>query len=103
MAGQSYTIRWGAPASMETFDILYSLEGGLNWKKQEIKTTGNSNVWTLPVPPGSANKKKCLVRVIGYWVPDVRAGSPPFRAGASLLACVTPCSRRPVQQITARW
>ena len=66
MAGQSYTLRWGAPAAMETFDILYSLDGGLTWRKQAIKTAGNSYPWTLPVPPGTANKKKCLVRVIGY-------------------------------------
>jgi hypothetical protein len=66
MAGQSYTIRWGAPAAMGTFDILYSLDGGLTWKKQATKTAGNSYPWTLPVPAGGANKKKCLVKVIGY-------------------------------------
>jgi len=66
MAGQPYSIRWEAPASMETFDILYSLDGGLNWKKHVTKTTGNSYPWSLPVPAGSANKKKCLVRVVGY-------------------------------------
>jgi hypothetical protein len=66
MAGQSYTIRWGAPAAMETFDVQYSLDGGQTWKKEAIKTAGNSYSWTLPVPSGTANKKKCLVRVIGY-------------------------------------
>jgi hypothetical protein len=66
MAGQSYTIRWGAPAAMETFDILYSLDGGLTWKKQTTRAAGNSYPWTLPVPAGSGNKKKCLVKVIGY-------------------------------------
>jgi hypothetical protein len=66
MAGQSYTIRWGAPATMETFNILYSGDGGLTWKKQATQTAGNSYPWTVPVPAGSANKKKCLVKVIGY-------------------------------------
>jgi hypothetical protein len=66
MAGQSFTLRWGAPAAMETFNILYSLDGGLTWKKQATRTAGNSHPWTLPVPAGSGNKKKCLVRVIGY-------------------------------------
>jgi hypothetical protein len=66
MAGQSCTIRWGAPASMEAFNILYSLDGGQTWKKEATKTAGNSYPWTVPVPAGSANKKKCLVKVIGY-------------------------------------
>jgi hypothetical protein len=75
MAGQSYTIRWGAPAAMEKFDILYSLDGGLTWKKQATKTAGNSTLWTLPVPAGSGNKKKCLVRVIGYNGQGAKAGT----------------------------
>lgn len=65
-AGSQYKIRWNIPpdSDMVTFKIKYSLDKGVTWKTIGKHLTGSTLDWTLPTP--TKDKKKCLVRVIGY-------------------------------------
>jgi murein DD-endopeptidase MepM/ murein hydrolase activator NlpD len=66
-SGSTQTIEWETPPQAVKFRLLYSMDGGLTWKrihpdkKYVSETTYN---WTVPIP--SANKKTCLVKVIGF-------------------------------------
>ena len=57
-------IQWSAASEAVSFTLSYSLNDGKTWNTIEENVTGNSYHWTVPTPPG--NKRKCLVRVVGY-------------------------------------
>ena len=66
-SGSTQTIEWKTPPQAVKFRLLYSMDRGLTWKlihpdKKYVSET--SYDWVLPVP--SANKKTCLVKVIGF-------------------------------------
>jgi hypothetical protein len=63
-AASTYVIEWEAPPKAETFKLLYSADKGTTWKLIEAGVRGNSYCWH--VPRTGANKKGCLVKVIGY-------------------------------------
>ncbi|CAG1770816.1 partial Gingipain R2, partial [uncultured bacterium] len=63
-AGSAYTIRWTAPQDMMKFTLKYSLNNGNSWKKIAKNAEGTSYEWKIPVL--KKDKKKCLIRVIGY-------------------------------------
>jgi hypothetical protein len=72
--GQPVDITWGAPASAEKFKLFYSLDNGVTWvaiTKDYI--TKKSYGWTAPLL--TANKKSCLVKVVGYKNNGVSVGS----------------------------
>ena len=57
-------IQWSAPSEAVSFTLSYSLNNGKTWNTIQENVTGNSYSWVVPTPPG--NKRKCLVRVVGY-------------------------------------
>lgn len=63
-SGSTYTIQWGAPSNVVKFKLKYSLNNGRTWKLIGKNLTGTSYDWQVPTPP--KNKKKCLIKVIGY-------------------------------------
>jgi hypothetical protein len=72
--GEVTTIEWGAPATATKFKLFYSVNSGATW----VKITSDfvlekSYPWT--VPPLTANKKSCLVKVVGYKNNGVSTGS----------------------------
>lgn len=72
--GESMPIEWGAPASAVNFKLFYSVNNGATWvaiTKGFIQ--GISHAWT--VPSLAANKKSCLVKVVGYPASGLPVGS----------------------------
>ncbi len=63
-SGSIYPIQWVAPPEAVTFKLKCSLNNGGTWKLIESGITDTSYDWTVPTP--RKNKKKCLVKVIGY-------------------------------------
>jgi hypothetical protein len=63
-SGSSYKIQWGAPPAATAFDVRYSMDNGATWKTIASSVSGSSCDWSVPTPLN--NKKKCLVKVIGY-------------------------------------
>jgi hypothetical protein len=57
-------IEWSAPSEAVSFTLSYSLNNGETWRTIEENVTGSSYNWPVPTPPG--NKRKCLVKVVGY-------------------------------------
>ena len=57
-------IQWSAPSEAVSFTLSYSLDDGKKWNTIQENVTGNSYRWTVPTPLG--NRRKCLVRVMGY-------------------------------------
>jgi glucose/arabinose dehydrogenase len=72
-AGSRQTIRWNAAQDMDAFNVQFSLDNGLTWTSVGQRIMGRSIVWN--VPPQSATSTTCLVRVIGFDVAGVVAGS----------------------------
>ncbi len=71
-SGSIYTIKWAVSPQMVKFDLYYSLNGGTTWQPIAKKVPGTSYDWIVPVPTN--NKKKCLVKVIGYDASDIKMG-----------------------------
>ena len=63
-SGSNYTVRWEAPVEAATFKLRLSLDNGLTWKLLAGDITDRSYNWNVPAPLG--NKRKCLLKVIGY-------------------------------------
>jgi hypothetical protein len=65
-SGSSYPIQWEGDALSEAvkFKLLYSLNNGLTWRAINKNWPTNSYDWPVPTPWN--NKKKCLLKVIGY-------------------------------------
>jgi hypothetical protein len=72
-SGSTYTIKWIAPPDVVSFNLKYSLNNGRKWKVIAEGLTGNDHGWTVPTP--RKNKKKCLVKVIGYDDSDAKVGA----------------------------
>ena len=71
-SGSTYVIKWAAPSNVVKFDLKYSLNNGTAWKPIASKVTGTSYNWTVPIPLN--NKKKCLVKIIGYNASNMNVG-----------------------------
>jgi hypothetical protein len=71
-SGSELTIMWEAEPTATRFTISYSLDNGLTWKAIIAGYQGTSYDWPVPVP--SANRPKCLVRVVGFTDTGVRVG-----------------------------
>jgi hypothetical protein len=72
-SGSTYTIEWVAPLEMESFKLKYSMDNGTTWKPIDSGITEKSYDWPVPTP--RKNKKKCLVKVIGYDDSDTKVGA----------------------------
>jgi hypothetical protein len=72
-SASTYVVEWEAPPKAETFKLLYSFDHGTTWKPIEAGVRGNSYCWQ--VPRTGANKKGCLVKVIGYDGSGKKVGS----------------------------
>ncbi len=72
-AHSSYRIEWGAPSNAATFKLKYSLNNGTTWATIANGLTGTGYVWDVPTP--SKNKKKALVKVIGYKANGVKVNA----------------------------
>lgn len=63
-SGSTYEVQWKAPSKAVKFNLLYSNNNGLTWIMIAEGLTGTNYNWTVPIPWG--NRKKCLLKVIGY-------------------------------------
>jgi hypothetical protein len=63
-SGSTYEVQWRAPSKAVKFNLLYSNNNGLTWIMIAEGLTGTNYNWTVPTPWG--NRKKCLLKVIGY-------------------------------------
>lgn len=63
-SGSNFTIQWQAPPEVVKFNLLYSKNNGVTWLAIANNMTGTSYNWSVPKP--LANKRTCLVKVIGY-------------------------------------
>ena len=57
-------IQWSAASGAVSFTLSYSLDNGKKWNTIRENVTGSSYSWPVPTPPN--NRRKCLVRVVGY-------------------------------------
>jgi len=71
-SGSTYTIQWEGSSGV-VFKVLYSLDNGTTWMLIDDNIQGTAYSWQ--VPPLSGNKKKCLVKVIGYNASGKQVGS----------------------------
>jgi hypothetical protein len=72
-SGGIYGICWEAPSNAVKFDLMYSTDNGTSWNFIKSVTGLNCTHWE-EVPVVTANKKKCLVKVIGYDSNAVKVG-----------------------------
>jgi len=72
-SGSTHTIWWGAPSGVANFKLKYSLDNGNTWQLLARDVTGNSYDWQVATP--RKNKKKCLVKVIGYSASGKKLGA----------------------------
>jgi len=72
-SGSTYAIQWVAPPEMVSFKLKYSMDNGKTWKPIASGIADTSYGWAVPRPP--KNKKKCLVKVIGYDGSDKKVGA----------------------------
>jgi Tol biopolymer transport system component len=72
-SGSPYTIEWEAPLGTVSFKLRYSMDNGTTWKPIDSGITETSYDWPVPTP--RKNKKKCLVKVIGYDGSDAKVGA----------------------------
>jgi len=63
-SGSTHTILWGAPSHAVNFKLKYSKDNGATWKTIDSGITDRRYTWNVPVH--KKNKKKCLVKVVGY-------------------------------------
>jgi hypothetical protein len=74
VTGENTLIEWGAPDMAVNFKLFYSVNNGANWKAiTKDFVTGTSHPWTVPLL--TANKKSCLVKVVGYNDKYVKVGA----------------------------
>ena len=72
-SGSPYSIQWVATLEAASFNLKYSMDNGGKWKSIASGITDMSYDWTVPTPPN--NKKKCLVKVVGYDGSDKKVGA----------------------------
>ena len=74
-SGSTYAVKWGAPPEAKNFTLMYSMNNGKTWSKIADALTDVTHDWTVPeFPKIKGNKKKCLVKVIGYAGPEMKVG-----------------------------
>jgi hypothetical protein len=72
-AGSNFKIQWGKPAAVDNVKLLYSLNNGSKWKLIQQNLSGTHHDWSVPVPSG--NKKKCLIKAVGYDLGSTKLGA----------------------------
>jgi hypothetical protein len=74
-SGSDYTVRWDSAPHVVKFNLLLSLDQGTTWTPipEAQGITGNSFGWSVPRPAG--NKKKCLIKVMGFNFSGKKVGS----------------------------
>ena len=71
-SGSEYTIEWGAPEGVASFDIRYSMDRGSTWNLIANGWEDTSYRWQVPIP--TKNQKNCLVKIIGFDSKDRKVG-----------------------------
>jgi hypothetical protein len=72
-SGGTYAICWQAPSNAKNFDLKYSINNGTSWNFIKTVTGLNCTHWE-EIPVLTANKKTCLMQVIGYDSNSVKVG-----------------------------
>jgi hypothetical protein len=72
-SGSEFTIIWEALPEAVKFTLMCSLDNGITWTLINDNVMNTSYNWTVPKPWG--NKKKCLVKIIGYDSFNVKVGA----------------------------
>ena len=62
--GDEVTIEWDALEQAVSFDLYYSVNGGVLWKEIFVGWASSPYHWTIP--PLKGNKKKSFIRVLGF-------------------------------------
>jgi hypothetical protein len=63
-SGESYTVSWEAIPETVTFKLMLSKDNGATWNEIARGLTEKNYSWDVPIP--LTNKRKCLIRVIGF-------------------------------------
>jgi hypothetical protein len=63
-SGSSYNIQWEASENYATFNIYYSVDNGIKWKKIDKATNVRNYQWNVPILINNA--ASCLVKIVGY-------------------------------------
>jgi uncharacterized repeat protein (TIGR02543 family) len=73
-SGSLYPVSWMAPSQAVKFKLFHSMDNGTTWIpiKNDF-VTGSKYNWVVPTPTG--NKKKCLVKLVGYDAFNKKIGS----------------------------
>jgi hypothetical protein len=72
-SGSTFFLEWQSPPNAVKFNLRYSLDNGGTWKPIVNNLTVTEYDWHLPTPTG--NKKRCLVKVIGYNASGLKVGT----------------------------
>ena len=62
--GDEVIIEWNALDQATSFDLYYSVNGGVLWKEIFAGWVASPYHWTIP--PLKGKKKKCFVKVLGF-------------------------------------
>jgi hypothetical protein len=64
-SGSTYPINWEASSDTAYFNLLYSIDNGINWNAiTPDLITGTSYDWAVPSP--NKNRYACLIKINGY-------------------------------------
>jgi uncharacterized protein (DUF362 family) len=63
-SGESYMVSWEAIPDAVSFKLMFSMDSGATWNEIARGVTEKSYSWNVPIP--LTNKRKCLVKVIGF-------------------------------------
>ena len=72
-SGGVFLARWFAPQRAVGFKLLYSMDGGKRWHLITDQATGRQYEW--PVPIVRENKRRSLLKIIGYDSDGRKVGS----------------------------
>jgi hypothetical protein len=71
-SGQQALVQWTAPSAATKFKLLYSLNNGATWTIIGKNIAARTQPWS--VPASVKDKKKCLLKVVGFNDAGVKVG-----------------------------
>ena len=104
-SNSNYTIGWQSLAQAVQFNLFYSWNDGVIWKKINDNPITNSTIypWTVPDPLGN---KKCIIKASGYDAEGKRVGesaSPFTIKGVKVTFPDEEKTFAPEQEVTITW
>jgi hypothetical protein len=65
-SGEPYTTEFYASSSLSRLKVYLSMNGGATWTLKDDDVSGGATNCTWGVPKPAANKKNCLIKVVGF-------------------------------------